>query len=61
MRKTLFRLFGLSAVMVLLAGSLAAQSLTPDLNNESNPTALDSANGRAFTHSVLAEFASPTG
>lgn len=61
MRKTLYRLFGLSAVVVLLAGSLAAQSLTPDLNDERNPSGLNSANGRAFTHSVLAEFGSPTG
>lgn len=61
MRKTLYRVLGLSAVLVLCAGGLAAQSLAPDVNQEQNPTGLDAANGRAFSHSVLAEFASPTG
>ncbi len=61
MRKMLYRLFGLGALAALLAGSLAAQSLNPDSNNEMVPGNLDQLNGRAFSHSVLAEFASPTG
>lgn len=61
MKKTLLRLIGLSTLVVLLSGTVAAQSLPADASNDLTPTGINSQGGRNLTHSVLSEFGSPTG
>ena len=61
MRKTLLRLTGLCALTMLLAGSIAAQSLPSEPSDGLTSTGLNPLEGRLLTHSVLSEFGSPTG
>ena len=61
MRRTLHIMTCLSAMVVLIAGSVAAQSQSPASIQELNPAVFDPSDGRIFTHSVLSELGAPTG
>ena len=61
MKRMLIKMTALSALVVLLAGGAAAQTLPSASIFDGNPLDLDPGDGRVFTHNVLSEVGTPTG